>query len=164
VKASLPKGASNTEIYNKTDQVLKEHHISWDSAAKGKTTDGSSYNKAKQDIYNELFPDKSTAKSATASGTTATATNTSATANSSSDPSVLTNWGTTNPNNWGDFLNQLINAEQKKGNSIYSGFNSYLNGKGTNTTNYGALASRTGNYVANMTGQQFLPNSLQYSA
>src|SRR5690348_14569384 len=56
VKASLPKGASDSEIYKQTDTVLKEHHISWDSAKQGKTTDGSSYTKAKQDIFDELFP------------------------------------------------------------------------------------------------------------
>lgn len=170
VKASLPKGASDSEIYKKTDQVLKDHHISWDSAKQGKTTDGSSYTKAKQDIFNELFPP---AKPAAEQGSGGTGSNvaTNAALSTPANNASRTDWAeflaTATPEDLASKWEELQAYYQKGGN--YNGFNTYLSGQGASATSTsGQLASRTGGYLYNLTGKQFLPgynlNSLQYKA
>lgn len=56
VKASLPKGASDAEIWKKTDKVLKENNMSWDSARKDQTVDGKSA--PRKEIYQDLLGKK----------------------------------------------------------------------------------------------------------
>lgn len=181
VKASLPKGASDSEIWKKTDQVLKEHNMSWASARKDETTNGKAA--PREQIYQELLGKKSSDKGKVTQTDTATPKNEGLDNNNGLyDPFALNwnnytgtstgpynwnnygagnpatfNYGAGSPNSFGGYVNQLVNQQQQMGVPSYTGFNSYLSGQGANSNSSGQLASRTGNYINAMVGRSFLP-------
>jgi hypothetical protein len=175
VKASLPKGASDSEIWKKTDQVLKEHNMSWASARKDQTTDGKAA--PREQIYQELLGKKSSNKDkASQTGDSKTKSegfNNVSTVNwgnyaTNNPPAYNWNyyaanttstpfWGTVNANSLGGYVNQLAYQQQQLGTPSYTGFDFYLSGQGANSANSGQLASRTGQNISAMVGRSFLP-------
>lgn len=160
VKASLPKGASDAEIWKKTDKVLKENNMSWDSARKDQTVDGKSA--PRKEIYQDLLGKKQEKKDTETKSPQKPTNDVKSTGpsdmvgtyqvpyynNTGYQPSTGLNYNT-----WGNNYNYY----PQQSSTPYTGFNGYLSGQGANVYNPGQLASRTGNYVHNMTGRQFLP-------
>jgi hypothetical protein len=125
VKAANP-GASEAEIWKKTDAVLKANGISWDSARRNQKADGSP------------IPKQIDMQAATGKNTSSVQPK-SSTGQSSSLESLIM---------------QLAEAQVKDARSP-GGLDAFLSGKGVNRNNSRSLAARGGNFVYSISGQQF---------
>lgn len=143
VKAANP-GANDSEIWKKTDAVLKEHNITWDSAKKGQTADGKSNQAEKEKIAKELSGETAPKVATTTAASTTAVSSAGITATSATSVDQI--------------YQNIINQQQQAAKNPLS-FNAFLSGTNANAANSNALAARTANFASIASGQNILRNN-----